>query len=77
MNEQSVGKLFKDQSGNLWECVAYCARPTARLQRVGSQKQVGGAVGSHVLQEYKQLGSDDEAMARQVLKQLAEDEDEA
>ena len=45
MNEDDVGKFFKDSEGNLWRMVIFCSRPTATLEKVGTKERVGGAVG--------------------------------
>lgn len=55
MNSDDVGKLFTIDGEDVWRMIVYCGEPTARLKNLETEKVVGGAVGSPILQPFKRL----------------------
>jgi hypothetical protein len=72
MNEKSVGKMFMNEHGEVFQCVSYCENPTITFRRLGTEEQVGGAVGSLNVRSMVQLHGDEDTLVRQMIKQFGE-----
>ena len=55
MNSDDVGKLFTTDGNDAWRLVCYCASPTVTMENLETKERVGGAVGSPILEPFKEL----------------------
>lgn len=66
ISEETFGKYFVDEQGELWRHVMYASSPTASMERVDGEhagEKRGGCVGSRILDGFTLLvpeGDDDE-----------------
>lgn len=50
ISEQTVGAVFVDEDGVLWQQIMFCAEPTASFIKIGAPEvKKSGAVGSRIL----------------------------
>ena len=55
MNADDVGKFFTTNGEDIWRMIVYCAEPTATMQNVKTGEQVGGIIGSPILEHFVKL----------------------
>jgi len=53
-DKDTLGKLYLDERGRLWQHISYAAEPTATLKQVGVTEHVGGVVGSPLLSGFRE-----------------------
>ena len=55
MNQGDLGALYTTNSKDVWRLIGYASEPTAILQNLETKQEVGGAVGSLILADFKKL----------------------
>jgi len=55
INEDKVGTLFTTNGKDVWKLITYCEYPTATFVNVETKEQTGGAVGSPIVNQFKEL----------------------
>lgn len=68
INEQNMGKFFRDSNGQVYRLIIYCSLPTATMENIVTQHKVSGAVGSPALSEFVLLGEE----AQEITENLAQ-----
>lgn len=55
INENKISKLFTTNGKNVWRLIGYCEYPTATFENVETKEKTGGAVGSPIVNQFKEL----------------------
>jgi len=63
VNETKLGKLFTVNGKDMWRMISYTSpiwsifpsNPTATFENVETKEQTGGAVGSSIINQFKEL----------------------
>ena len=55
MNSDDIGKLFTTNGEDVWRMITYCEYPTATFINLDTGREIGGAVGSPILNQFKKL----------------------
>ena len=55
MNQGDVGALYTTNGKDVWRLIGYASEPTAILQNLETKQEVGGVVGSLILEDFKKL----------------------
>ena len=71
INSESVGKIFVDEKGEIWQLISYCQYPTATMKKVGTEETVGGATNSLNLSKFKLADPEVEKTVKKVMRQSA------
>lgn len=55
IDENKVDKLFTMDGRDVWRLISYCEYPTATFENVETKERTGGAVGSPIVNQFKEL----------------------
>ena len=57
--ENKIGKFFTINGKDLWRLIGYCENPTATFENMITKERKHGAVGSIIINEFKELTLED------------------
>jgi hypothetical protein len=57
MDESNVGEFFWGPGGDIYQMITYCKEPTATMQKIFTNYQIGGAIGSRNLQGFTRINN--------------------
>lgn len=67
--KENMGKFFL-KDGKYYRLISYCDQPTATLQAIGSERHIGGAIGSPNLSGFELLPDTIQNVIEDIISQV-------